>query len=139
MIEEEKELAKVAFSNQDTFRIWLKFIDEQDRVEAEHGDVACKSAPDFFFPETNENMEYTKATCRACPLVDACATYAIYANEREGIWGGLSTRERQNVRREVIKFGNQAFFIENGFAAYKKFRLESDRRRAKPILWEGPL
>jgi hypothetical protein len=139
LIEEEKELAKVAFSNQDTFRIWLKFIDEQDRVEAEHGDVACKSAPDFFFPETNENMEYTKATCRACPLVDACATYAIYANEREGIWGGLSTRERQNVRREVIKFGNQAFFIENGFAAYKKFRLESDRRRAKPILWEGPL
>ena len=139
MIEEEKELAKVAFSNQDTFRIWLKFIDEQDRVEAEHGDVACKSAPDFFFPETNENMEYTKATCRACPLVDACATYAIYANEREGIWGGLSTRERQNVRREVIKFGNQAFFIENGFAAYKKFRLESDRRRTQPILWQGPL
>ena len=139
MIEEEQDLAKVAFSNQDTFRIWLRLVDEQDRVEAEHGDVACKSAPDFFFPETNENMEYTKATCRACPLVDACATYAIYANERDGIWGGLTTRERQNVRREVIKFGNQAFFIENGYAAYKKFRLESDRRRAKPILWEGPL
>ena len=139
MIEEEQDLAKVAFSNQDTFRIWLRLVDEQDRVEAEHGDVACKSAPDFFFPETNENMEYTKATCRACPLVDACATYAIYANERDGIWGGLTTRERQNVRREVIKFGNQAFFIENGYAAYKKFRLESDRRRSKPILWEGPL
>ncbi len=139
MTNDEEDFAKAAFSDQDKFRIWIKFVDEQDRVEAIHGDVACKSAPDFFFPETNENMEYTKATCRACPLVDACATYAIHANERDGIWGGLTLRERQNVRREVIKFGNQAYFIENGYAAYKKFRLESDRRRTKPILWQGPL
>lgn len=135
----ETDLAKLAFADSDKFRVWIKFVDKQDEIEAEHGDVPCKSAPDFFFPETNENIEYAKDVCRGCPLMDACATYAIQANEREGIWGGLTLRERLNVRKEVIRFGNQAYFIENGYSAYKKFRLESDRRRAKPILWQGPL
>ncbi len=139
MISEEEEFAKAAFSDQDTFRLWINFVDEQERVESEHGDVPCKSAPDFFFPDNAEDSRYAASACRRCPLMDACATYAIHANEREGIWGGLNVRERQNVRREVIKFGNQAFFIENGYLAYRKFRFESDRRRTKPILWEGPL
>jgi hypothetical protein len=29
-----------------------------------------------------------------------CLAYALYADERYGIWGGLDPRERQHLRRQ---------------------------------------
>ena len=59
---------------------------------------ACRSAPDpaIFFPSPGdtEALRAAKAMCGDCPVVQECLEYALSNNERYGIWGGKSTRER---------------------------------------------
>lgn len=38
------------------------------------------------------------AWCEACPVREACASYALAARERYGVWGGLTAEERRGVR-----------------------------------------
>lgn len=41
-----------------------------------------------------------KVICRRCPVKEACLEYALKRGERYGIWGGLNTKERDELRRE---------------------------------------
>lgn len=50
--------------------------------------------PDVWFPEKGGSTYAAKAICRECPVKTQCLEYALRNREREGIWGGLSTRER---------------------------------------------
>ena len=36
--------------------------------------------------------------CAGCPVVVQCLEYALAQDERFGIWGGLSERERRRIR-----------------------------------------
>ena len=38
-------------------------------------------------------------TCRRCPLQGPCAEYAVAADERFGVWGGLLPEDRRALRR----------------------------------------
>ena len=40
-----------------------------------------------------------KSICAACPVRQRCLEYAIAADERYGIWGGLTKDERRMLRR----------------------------------------
>ncbi|MDU5308733.1 MAG: WhiB family transcriptional regulator, partial [Varibaculum cambriense] len=42
-----------------------------------------------------------KAVCELCEVRDECLSYALENDERFGIWGGLSERERRRLRRNV--------------------------------------
>jgi WhiB family transcriptional regulator, redox-sensing transcriptional regulator len=55
--------------------------------------------PDLFFPERGASTRDAKAVCRVCPVREECLDYALAANERFGIWGGLSERERRAAKR----------------------------------------
>lgn len=59
---------------------------------------SCRSASDpaIFFPSPGdtEALRAAKAMCGECPVVQECLEYALGNNERYGIWGGKSTRER---------------------------------------------
>lgn len=61
-------------------------------------DSLCRTAPDaaIFFPSPGdtEALRAAKAMCSECPVVQDCLEYALGNNERYGIWGGKSTRER---------------------------------------------
>ena len=61
-------------------------------------DGACRTAPDatIFFPSPGdtEALRAAKAMCGGGPVVQECLEYALNNNERYGIWGGKSTRER---------------------------------------------
>jgi len=35
-----------------------------------------------------------KAVCAACPVREPCLVHALASEERHGVWGGLSERER---------------------------------------------
>jgi WhiB family redox-sensing transcriptional regulator len=52
------------------------------------------------FDESNEGIWYAKAVCEACPLTVKCLNKALDTRERWGVWGGLSTDERERLRKE---------------------------------------
>ncbi len=66
--------------------------------------AACRGAdPDIFYPATDEEAEEAKAVCATCPVRQACLEYALANRERDGVWGGLTERERRRVIRQRRK------------------------------------
>jgi WhiB family redox-sensing transcriptional regulator len=63
-------------------------------------DARCLQAePDTFFPEKGGSTREAKRICSSCDVRDACLEYALAHDERFGIWGGLSERERRKLKR----------------------------------------
>ena len=43
-----------------------------------------------------------KRICTGCPVRDECLEYALANDERFGIWGGLSERERRRLKKSAV-------------------------------------
>jgi WhiB family transcriptional regulator, redox-sensing transcriptional regulator len=56
---------------------------------------------DLWFPTATDDDARAIAICRACPVRLDCLGWAIWYNERYGIWGGVSARGRQRMRDEM--------------------------------------
>jgi WhiB family transcriptional regulator, redox-sensing transcriptional regulator len=64
------------------------------------GEAKCLQAePDTFFPEKGGSTREAKRICGGCQVRDECLEYALANDERFGIWGGLSERERRKLKR----------------------------------------
>lgn len=63
--------------------------------------AACRAVdPDLFFPTTGGiGLKEAKRVCTQCPCRVACLDFAIENNEKYGVWGGTSERERRVLRR----------------------------------------
>jgi WhiB family transcriptional regulator, redox-sensing transcriptional regulator len=44
-------------------------------------------------------VELAKSVCKGCPVRSECLAYAMGRGERFGVWGGLTTTERNNLAR----------------------------------------
>ena len=55
--------------------------------------------PEIFFPEKGGSTREAKRVCQACEVRAECLEYALGIDERHGIWGGMSERERRRLRR----------------------------------------
>jgi WhiB family redox-sensing transcriptional regulator len=66
---------------------------------AERG-LCAQVDPETFFPEKGGSTRKAKKVCRACDVRAECLGYALEHDERFGIWGGLSERERRRLKRE---------------------------------------
>jgi WhiB family redox-sensing transcriptional regulator len=67
-------------------------------TESWQDDAACKSLPlEMFFPPAEQEAEAAKAICSGCTVREPCLEAALTAGERFGIWGGMSSDERQTV------------------------------------------
>ncbi|MDP8970843.1 MAG: WhiB family transcriptional regulator [Actinomycetota bacterium] len=55
--------------------------------------------PDTFFPEKGGSTREAKRICAGCEVRAECLEYALANEERFGIWGGLSERERRKLKR----------------------------------------
>jgi WhiB family transcriptional regulator, redox-sensing transcriptional regulator len=53
-----------------------------------------------FFPTRGESARDAKAICATCPVRQECLEYALRWDQLCGVWGGLSERERRQLRRE---------------------------------------
>ena len=63
-------------------------------------DARCLDAdPEAFFPEKGGSTREAKRICSDCPVRESCLDYALENDERFGIWGGMSERERRRLRR----------------------------------------
>jgi WhiB family redox-sensing transcriptional regulator len=65
--------------------------------------AACRGidTATFFHPENERGPSRArremraKAVCAQCPVIAECRRWALAAREPYGIWGGLSTEERE--------------------------------------------
>lgn len=70
----------------------------EDPDEKWRRDALCaETDPDAFFPEKGGNTTDAKKVCAQCGVRAQCLDYALSADERFGIWGGLSTAERDRL------------------------------------------
>lgn len=75
-----------------------------DEPEEPHWSVSALCAqtdPDAFFPEKGGSTAAAKRVCRSCLVRSECLEYALENDERFGVWGGLSERERRRPGRAV--------------------------------------
>jgi WhiB family transcriptional regulator, redox-sensing transcriptional regulator len=61
--------------------------------------LCAQTDPEIFFPEKGGSTREAKRVCRGCEVRAECLEYALENDERFGIWGGLSERERGQVKR----------------------------------------
>ncbi|MEV7611747.1 WhiB family transcriptional regulator [Streptomyces sp. NPDC089799] len=60
--------------------------------------LCAETGSDFFFPEPGTSLRDAKRLCGACEGRAGCLEYALANDERFGVWGGLSERERSLLR-----------------------------------------
>lgn len=61
--------------------------------------LCAQAGPEFFFPAPGSSTREAKQLCGACEQREACLEYALANDERFGVWGGLSEKERLNLQR----------------------------------------
>ena len=59
--------------------------------------LCAQTDPELFFPEKGGSAREAKAVCARCPVRAQCLEYALAHDERYGVWGGLSERERHRL------------------------------------------
>jgi WhiB family redox-sensing transcriptional regulator len=63
--------------------------------------LCAQTDPEAFFPEKGGSTREAKRVCQSCEVRQECLEYALGNDERFGIWGGLSERERRRLKRQI--------------------------------------
>jgi len=63
--------------------------------------VCANPAPNPFSQKKGGSTRDAKRVCESCPVREECLKYAMDNDERFGIWGGLSERERRRLRKQA--------------------------------------
>lgn len=74
----------------------------EDRQEPWRRHAACAPpaiTPDVFYVGRGESVDPARELCARCPVATQCA--AAGAHEREGVWGGITPKERRSQLEEV--------------------------------------
>ena len=64
--------------------------------------LCAQTDPEAFFPEKGGSPREAKRVCATCEVREECLEYALANDERFGIWGGLSERERRKLKRRAV-------------------------------------
>jgi WhiB family redox-sensing transcriptional regulator len=64
--------------------------------------LCAQTDPEAFFPEKGGSPREAKRVCMSCEVRAECLDYALAKDERFGIWGGLSERERRRVKKQAV-------------------------------------
>ena len=64
--------------------------------------LCAQTDPEAFFPEKGGSTREAKRVCATCEVREECLQYALANDERFGIWGGLSERERRKLKRRAV-------------------------------------
>ena len=63
--------------------------------------LCAQTDPEAFFPEKGGSTREAKRVCLSCDVRSECLEYALAHDERFGILGGLSERERRRLKRRT--------------------------------------
>jgi WhiB family transcriptional regulator, redox-sensing transcriptional regulator len=79
-----------------------KFAEDDGELEWQERALCAQTDPEAFFPEKGGSTREAKKVCISCEVRVECLEYALANDERFGIWGGLSERERRRVKKEAV-------------------------------------
>ena len=75
--------------------------DEVEELDWQDKALCAQTDPEAFFPEKGGSTREAKRVCRSCEVRAECLEYALEHDERFGIWGGMSERERRRLKRQA--------------------------------------
>lgn len=75
---------------------------EPDEQEWQERALCAQTDPEAFFPEKGGSTREAKRICAGCEVRSECLEYALAHDERFGIWGGLSERERRRLKHRAV-------------------------------------
>jgi WhiB family transcriptional regulator, redox-sensing transcriptional regulator len=78
------------------------FDSADDEQEWQERALCAQTDPEAFFPEKGGSTREAKRICQGCEVRSECLEYALGHDERFGIWGGLSERERRKLKKRAI-------------------------------------
>jgi len=100
-------------------------------------DANCRGMdPEAFFPTRNDSSITIGAVlkvCESCSVQDRCLSWALHFNERDGIWGNTTGRQRRQLRGRQIRTGGypvQCIECGTEFLTDSQSRTCSDECRA---------
>lgn len=64
--------------------------------------LCAQTDPNAFFPEKGGSTREAKSVCQQCDVRSECLEYALGNEERFGVWGGLTERERRILKRRKV-------------------------------------
>ncbi len=64
--------------------------------------LCAQTDPEAFFPEKGGSTREAKKVCLTCEVRNDCLESALSNDERFGIWGGLSERERRKLKKRAV-------------------------------------
>ncbi|WP_246262517.1 WhiB family transcriptional regulator [Arthrobacter mobilis] len=82
--------------------IGLPGLPEEGELGWQADALCAQTDPEAFFPEKGGSTRDAKKVCSACTVRAQCLEYALANDERFGIWGGLSERERRRLRKRAL-------------------------------------
>jgi WhiB family transcriptional regulator, redox-sensing transcriptional regulator len=74
---------------------------DDEELEWQAGALCAQTDPEAFFPEKGGSTREAKRICQGCQVRAECLDYALAHDERFGIWGGLSERERRKLKKRA--------------------------------------
>lgn len=76
------------------------FVDDELAEEGWKALAVCaQTDPEAFFPDKGGSTKEAKKICQGCEVISECLNSALKNDERFGVWGGLSERERRQLKR----------------------------------------
>jgi WhiB family redox-sensing transcriptional regulator len=79
----------------------VRQVVEDDPLAWQTDSLCAQTDPEAFFPEKGGSTRDAKKICASCEVRAQCLEYALKNDERFGIWGGLSERERRKLRKRA--------------------------------------
>lgn len=74
-------------------------IEDDTPLSWQKDTICSQTDPEAFFPEKGGSTRDAKKVCSGCDVRGECLQYALDNDERFGIWGGLSERERRKLKK----------------------------------------
>lgn len=75
-------------------------LDPADEPHWSEFALCAETDPEAFYPEKGGSTTPAKKVCMACEVRTECLEYALEHQERFGIWGGKSERQRRALAKE---------------------------------------
>jgi WhiB family transcriptional regulator, redox-sensing transcriptional regulator len=91
--------------------LWAKLTDLREQELHPTRRTPCRDEdPEVFFPFPGDarGIAKAKAICNRCTVKTACGEWALETRQADGVWGGLSEAEREDIRMQRAGRGRRA-------------------------------